>query len=278
MKKIILLLIMFQSVFAIAQIKTVVSPYGEKIQVDTSPQWILNGNSNGSIKTIGTNDNFDLPFKTNGVEQMRITNTGNVGIGGQPRTKLDVYGALMVNGGNSFPSTTNVTAIGWNVMRVGLGETDFINYAGTGTGGFSFYSLFGTRAPLLTDRVAFISSNGAYTQLSDKRLKTEVSSLEYGLNEIMKLEPKIYNMHTVNGIQNGKVELGKVTGRNIGLLAQDLYQVIPEAVNVPEDENMALYSISYSELIPVLINAVKEQQSEINGLKDRLQKVENSNK
>ncbi|AEW01247.1 hypothetical protein Niako_5008 [Niastella koreensis GR20-10] len=43
--------------------------------------WALGGNTVGALKTIGTVDNYDLPFITNNTERMRISSTGNVGIG-----------------------------------------------------------------------------------------------------------------------------------------------------------------------------------------------------
>jgi hypothetical protein len=43
--------------------------------------WLLNGNSVTSIKTLGTTSAYDLPFITNNTEKMRITSTGTVGIG-----------------------------------------------------------------------------------------------------------------------------------------------------------------------------------------------------
>jgi len=43
--------------------------------------WALNGNTVGALKTMGTIDNYDLPIITNNTERMRISNTGNVGIG-----------------------------------------------------------------------------------------------------------------------------------------------------------------------------------------------------
>lgn len=46
-----------------------------------SSSWALNGNTVGSIKTLGTVDNYDLPFITHNIERMRISGTGNVGIG-----------------------------------------------------------------------------------------------------------------------------------------------------------------------------------------------------
>ena len=47
----------------------------------SSNTWAYNGNTVGSLKTLGTVDNYDLPFITNNTERMRISNTGNVGIG-----------------------------------------------------------------------------------------------------------------------------------------------------------------------------------------------------
>ena len=43
--------------------------------------WLINGNANGAIKKLGNTDNYDLPLVTNNIERMRITATGNVGIG-----------------------------------------------------------------------------------------------------------------------------------------------------------------------------------------------------
>jgi hypothetical protein len=47
----------------------------------SATNWVLDGNNVSSIKNFGTTNNQSLPFITNSVERMRITNTGNVGIG-----------------------------------------------------------------------------------------------------------------------------------------------------------------------------------------------------
>jgi hypothetical protein len=50
-------------------------------------------------------------------------------------------------------------------------------------------------------------------------------------------------------------------------VAQELYQVVPEAVEKPADERQAFYTVSYSTLVPVLTQAIQEQQAQIEELK-----------
>jgi hypothetical protein len=46
-------------------------------------------------------------------------------------------------------------------------------------------------------------------------------------------------------------------GRNVGIIAQELEPILPEAVTT--DENTGFKYVSYTYLIPVLIEAIKEQ-------------------
>jgi hypothetical protein len=52
----------------------------------------------------------------------------------------------------------------------------------------------------------------------------------------------------------------------IGLLAQDVQKVFPELVKTTNDSDQTL-SVNYQGMIPVLINAIKEQQKQIDELK-----------
>src|SRR6478609_9037387 len=66
---------------------------GLTAQAQTS--WLIAGNSNiGATNFLGTKNSKALVFKTNNVERMRITPTGNVGIGTTaPSYKLQVAGS-----------------------------------------------------------------------------------------------------------------------------------------------------------------------------------------
>ncbi|OAI41223.1 hypothetical protein AYO38_04120 [bacterium SCGC AG-212-C10] len=89
---------------------------------------------------------------------------------------------------------------------------------------------------------------------SDARLKQNIAFLPYGLQAVLALSPVSYEM------------IGGDGGRQLGLLAQDVEAVIPEIVRESEDEQHML-SLDYVSLVPVLINAIHEQQTQIDELK-----------
>jgi len=99
---------------------------------------------------------------------------------------------------------------------------------------------------------------------SDTRIKLDQTSLNYGLSEILQLQPKRYtqkNSYWANG------ELILSGGNNtFGLIAQEVHNILPEIVSRPGDESRGLWGIDYSKLGPVLIRAIQEQQDQIDGL------------
>jgi hypothetical protein len=104
---------------------------------------------------------------------------------------------------------------------------------------------------------------------SDKRLKTNISDLSYGLDEILKLHPVSFNWID-------KPE----KGIKLGLIAQEVQLILKEVVNVGDDDNQTL-GITYTDIIPVLIKGIQEQEEKINrlekenqDLKGRLIKIE----
>lgn len=93
--------------------------------------------------------------------------------------------------------------------------------------------------------------------ISDARLKTNIKSLNYGLQQILKLHPVQYNWKE-----------GTETDTKIGFLAQELRKIIPEAV--VGDETKENLAVNYIELIPVLVRAIQDQQKQIEDLKQQV--------
>ncbi|MBE0675075.1 MAG: tail fiber domain-containing protein [Bacteroidales bacterium] len=95
---------------------------------------------------------------------------------------------------------------------------------------------------------------------SDSRVKSGNIPLEYGLNEILMLNPQSYFHHNSTQADNGFI-INTEGGKDIGLIAQDVYRIIPEVVIKPDDESRELWSMSYEKLVPVLIKGMQEQQT-----------------
>jgi hypothetical protein len=107
-----------------------------------------------------------------------------------------------------------------------------------------------------------VNASGGYTQVSDMRMKTNIQNLSYGLKELMALRPVSYNWKDTSN-----------KGDQIGFIAQEVKKIVPEVVI--GDELIETIGIKYAELIPVLVNAIKEQQQQIEELKKRVQTLEN---
>lgn len=97
------------------------------------------------------------------------------------------------------------------------------------------------------------------TETSDERLKFNIRPLENQLDNVELLSPKRFNF-----IKNPDDE-------EIGLIAQEVQKIYPEFVN----EINGVYSIEYSKLTVVLIQALKEMREENTVLKNRLDDLEN---
>jgi len=108
-----------------------------------------------------------------------------------------------------------------------------------------------------------VTIGGDVVVSSDARLKSNIVSLGSTLSRLLLIDGKSYEM-------KGK--------QKIGVLAQDIKEVFPELVS--EDANEML-AVNYQGLVPVLINALKEQdnkisnqQVEINRLKEQEKRLE----
>ncbi len=112
----------------------------------------------------------------------------------------------------------------------------------------------------------------SWNTFSDMRIKSNITPIAYGLDQIMSLQPKSYDHHDSEYFEDGRVILkGNRTTKDIGLLAQEAYEIIPEAVSRPSTEG-DLWSMDYTRLVPVLIKSIQEQQEMINILNAQLKK------
>jgi len=90
-----------------------------------------------------------------------------------------------------------------------------------------------------------------FTQFSDIRLKTNITDIVDALEIVTKLQGKTYEWKKTENQQDSEGPR-----KVIGLIAQEVYTVLPEVVH--EDKETGLLSVSYTELIPIIIEAFKQ--------------------
>jgi len=113
-----------------------------------------------------------------------------------------------------------------------------------------------------TNRWSDVWSTNGVIQTSDRRLKTNIQPLPYGLRELQRLKPVQYNWKKTPDA-DGKC----------GLIAQQVRQTIPEVVT--GDERTGMLGMNYTDMIPLLIKAIKEQHLQLQKLKEELEFLKN---
>ena len=107
-----------------------------------------------------------------------------------------------------------------------------------------------------------VDDNGKLIRASSYELKENIHDSPYGLQEVMALRPLVYTYK--------KKSYGDK--RDVGFIAQDIENMIPEAVGTGPDSEIFL---DRTKLIPVLVKAIQEQQAQIEELKNRIIQLEN---
>ena len=245
-------------------------------------------------------------FYSNNAESMRITSGGNVGIGTtSPSAKLDVRtGAVgtLVNFTDGIAQTFQVgtTASGIDISNPNSGYISFSNTAermritsggnvllgttdtgfnarqlirfdasGASTNGLAIWNGGGSGATY----VAFANSGGgftgtitqtasgvAYNTTSDYRLKEDLKEIK-GLEKISKI--KVYDFKWKD--DNSRMD---------GVIAHELQEVVPYAVTGEKDAE-EMQQVDYSKLVPILVQAIQEQNEILEQLKQEIEILKN---
>ena len=103
-----------------------------------------------------------------------------------------------------------------------------------------------------------VTINGDLTLASDMRLKSNILTLGSTLSQLLQIDGKSYTF--------------KSTGKkSVGVLAQEIQEQFPELVVERQD---GMLTVNYQGLIPILINAIKEQNVELENAKKANQELE----
>jgi hypothetical protein len=184
-------------------------------------------------------------YLSNGTTQHSIqNNSGSLAFynDGTRRMDIDSSGNLLIG------STTNTTVS--NLILTGATRWA----VGTQSGGNIFYIVRDS------DGVGqyMVQGSTSWTATSDERLKDIIEPITNAASKVSTLRAVI-----------GKFKKDAEGTRRSFLIAQDVKAVLPEAVTVQEDEFGTL-GIQYTEVIPLLVAAIKELKTENDSLKARL--------
>jgi hypothetical protein len=123
--------------------------------------------------------------------------------------------------------------------------------------GGSFSGAVATGALTVTGAITATGNITAFNS-SDKRLKSNIVTLDGALEKVLKLRGTSFDW------KEGKEDIHPYKGNDIGFIAQELKEVIPEVVG---EMHGGFYGVKYDKLTPLLVEAIKELKAEIDILK-----------
>jgi len=151
---------------------------------------------------------------------------------------------------------------------------------GIGTYGLGFNGIYGQTTNTSMGWAGYFTADigvegagyaiGGWINASDARLKTNITPIASALERIMKVEGLHYTITVKTHNANGEVT--QIARQQYGVLAQELEKYFPEMVQekaiFSNMGDQTLYkTVEYTQLIPVLIEAIKELKAEVDALK-----------
>lgn len=108
--------------------------------------------------------------------------------------------------------------------------------------------------------------NGSFDNVeirSDRRAKSDIKVIENALEKVETLSGNTYELHNTSG----------GTTRSAGLIAQEVQEVLPEAVTQDIEADGGLLRLNYNSVIALLVESVKELSAEVKGLKAEIEEL-----
>lgn len=202
---------------------------------------------------------------------------------------IGVWGNATLNGTGGrygvLASASNGSAYNTGVSGSGSGNNSSSKYGGNfyavGDGGTK-YGVYGAASGTGANYGVYCNGNGAYTgswaKVSDMRAKKNIKDYSGALAKVMTVGVKQYDFD-----RTAYPTLNLKSKSEVGVIAQDLEKVFPDLVedivspvnptNTGKDmdgKTFTLKGVDYISLVPILLQAIKEQQAQIDALKKQV--------
>ena len=149
--------------------------------------------------------------------------------------------------GDVWYDTSGATATG-SIDAIGSANQVLYKNASNLTTGSNNLIFDGTNLSVYGDITAY------YT--SDQRLKNNITPISNSLNKVLAISGNIFDWDKKSG----------KTGSEAGVIAQEIQKVLPQAVITRDNGYLA---VKYDQIIPLLIEAIKDLKEEINEMKNQ---------
>ena len=216
--------------------------------------WWSYSNTSGIRRMIDVdNDGTFVRIRTSQVDRVIVDSTGNVGIrdtspsatlhlgpGGTSQVGIKVQG-------NSSSTVENI--LSYNTQAAGTGWYHLVG---------QYYSGGFANAIIIYGNGNVLNLNNSYGQISDEKLKENISDATPKLEDIKKLKVKNFNFKGDDLKQ-------------IGMIAQDVEEIFPglvEEVTDPKTKKKSK-SLKYSVFVPMLIKSIQELEARVKELENK---------
>ena len=260
-----------QTIFNVTHNPGFVDVYVNGVRLATTEFVATNGTTVLLNESASAGDNVSIITYQSVVGGSPIVTPG----GSNTQLQFNDSGSFNGDSGLTYNKTTkNLTVTGFvtaTTFSGNLQNTLTLNTSGTGLSGSTTFNNSGASTFTVTSNATsantnstIVSRDGAggfvagivtatdFNSASDLKLKENIQAIENPIDKIL----------NINGVSFDWKETGK---SSMGVIAQDVEKVLPELVNGTDSK-----TVNYNGLIGLLIEVVKEQQKEINILKERL--------
>jgi hypothetical protein len=225
----------------------------------------------GSAATALTFWTYNGSGSSGGVtERARIDSGGNLLVG---TTSVQSSAKVSISGNESSSADAAFITLKGEGENIGWINYDnafgtMVRLTGTKQGGSNladegYFSVRTARDTVLTGGVFIQDGGTSWSAISDERQKTDLKPIENAANKVATLRAV-----------TGRYLTDDAAMSRAFLIAQDVQKVLPEAVVETEQDGVSALGLSYTEVIPLLVAAIKEQQAIITALTARVEALE----
>ena len=207
----------------------------------------------------------------------------------------DNDGGIGVSANVSGTALNRATGVnGFDISGTGYGVVGISENSGLTAGYRGVYGIESTLTGYALYATGRTFSSGNYFVPSDEKLKKNIKPLKNALDIIDNLNPKTYDFRWE---EDKFKNAGLDRNPQMGFIAQELEETLPGIINETElsldypkytkkqleknpslkneqEKTMPIKAVNYDQLIPLLTQAIKEQQEIIKSLEARIEKLE----